>query len=187
MSKHNRTIQRLYDVYYNIFNNYFLNFLIYIIPFDNIRKLFFFLAGMKIGRKTKINMFQHIILARKITIGSNTHINRYCLLDGRGQLTIGNSVSISFGVKIITGSHEIQSSTFDLVNKPIIIGNHVWIGANAVILPGVIIGEGAVIASGAVVTKNVEAFSITAGIPAKEIGKRNKDLDYNCTWNQFFV
>ena len=58
------------------------------------------------------------------------------------------------------------------------IGNRAWIGPNTVILHSVHIGEGAVVAAGAVVTKDVEAFSIVAGIPAKKIGERNKNLKY---------
>lgn len=57
-------------------------------------------------------------------------------------------------------------------NRPVTIGNDVWIGANAVILPGVTIGDGAVIAAGAVVTKDVEDYSIVGGIPAKVIKYR---------------
>ena len=55
-----------------------------------------------------------------------------------------------------------------------------WIGAGATILKGVDIGEGAVVAAGAVVTKNVAPYSIVAGVPAKKIGERNKELDYKC-------
>jgi len=56
------------------------------------------------------------------------------------------------------------------------IGNDVWIGTHAVILDGVTIGNGSVIAAGAVITKNVEPYSIMAGVPAKLIGHRKKNL-----------
>lgn len=60
-------------------------------------------------------------------------------------------------------------------NKPIKIGNDVWIGANVVILPGVTIGDGAVLAAGAIVNKNVEPYEIVGGVPAKPIKKRFTD------------
>lgn len=59
------------------------------------------------------------------------------------------------------------------------IGNRVWIGSNVIILPGVHIGEGAVCCAGCVVTKDIEPFSVVAGIPARKVGERPKDLRYN--------
>ena len=60
-------------------------------------------------------------------------------------------------------------------NKPVIIGNDVWIGANVIILPGTWIGDGAILAAGAVITKNVEPYAIVGGVPAKIIKKRFSD------------
>jgi virginiamycin A acetyltransferase len=59
-----------------------------------------------------------------------------------------------------------------LSEEPITIGNDVWIGTRAIILPGVDIGDGAVVGAGAVVTKDVDSYSIVAGVPAKEVGRR---------------
>lgn len=117
---------------------------------------------------------------QKISIGNNSHINRGVILDGRGRLFIGDNVSISHNVSILTGSHNINSQKFSAVFLPIYINDYVWIGANATILQNVKIGKGAVICAGAIVTKDVESYSIVAGIPAKEIGKRNNHLNYKC-------
>jgi maltose O-acetyltransferase len=68
----------------------------------------------------------------------------------------------------------------------VIIGDHVWIAYRAVILPGVTIGEGAVVAAGAVVTRDVEPFPIVAGVPAKKIGERNRNLDYQLHFSPLF-
>lgn len=70
---------------------------------------------------------------------------------------------------------------------PIFIDDYVWIGVGAIVLQGVKIGKGAVIAAGSVVTKDIEPYSIVAGVPAKVIGKRNPDLDYKCLWKIPFV
>lgn len=61
-----------------------------------------------------------------------------------------------------------------------------WIASRVTILPGVTIGEGAVVAAGAIVTKDVEPYSIVAGVPAKRIGERNKNLEYTLNHMPFF-
>lgn len=118
----------------------------------------------------------------RISIGSHSHINRGCLLDGRGGLTIGNSVSVSHQVSLITGSHDKDSSDFREIDLPIVIGDYAWIGANATVLQNVTIGQGAIICAGAVVVKDVPEYAIVGGVPARVIGKRSKDLDYECKW-----
>ena len=75
-------------------------------------------------------------------------------------------------VRLLTGSHDIGSVHFDLVTKPISVGDAAWIATGAIILPGVTIGEGAVVAAGAVVTKDVEPWTVVGGNPAKFIKKR---------------
>jgi acetyltransferase-like isoleucine patch superfamily enzyme len=157
------------------------------IPILFIRKGYYKIFGISIGKKTVINMNQYIMIPGKIAIGNNSHINRGCLLDGRGGLIIGNSVSISHYVSIVTGSHDVNDPCFGGIFLPIAIENYVWIGVNATILQGVRIGEGAVVAAGSVVTKDVEPYTIVGGIPAHKIGVRNRELDYKCIWNIPFV
>ena len=89
-------------------------------------------------------------------------------------------MSISYRVSLLTGDHDMNSPTFAYRGGRIIIEDNVWIGCNAVVLPGVKIGKGAVVASGAVVTKDVPDYSVVAGTPAKEIGKRQNVFHYKC-------
>ncbi|WP_345786497.1 acyltransferase [Prosthecobacter sp.] len=89
------------------------------------------------------------------------------------RIQIGNCVVINDGVRLITGSHDIHSPTYEHVFAPIVIEDHAWIATDAMILKGVTIGRGAVVAAGAVVVKNVRPFSVVGGNPAKEIGSRN--------------
>lgn len=89
------------------------------------------------------------------------------------QIKIGNCVVINDGVRLITGSHDIHSPTYEHVFAPIVIEDHAWIATDAMILKGVTVGRGAVVAAGAVVTKNVRPFAVVGGNPAKEIGTRN--------------
>lgn len=96
------------------------------------------------------------------------------------QIKIGNNVCINDGVKLLSGSHDINDPFWSLVKRPIIIDDFVWIASNAIILPGVNIGKGAVIGAGAVVSKNVEPFAIMVGNPARPLAKkRNANLRYN--------
>ena len=112
--------------------------------------------------------------------GSSIHIHRggHLILNGgffnenvnvicESEITVGEGVKVAPGVVIRDcDSHEILGSRS---SKPIIIGKHVWIGTNAIILKGVTIGDGAVIGAGAVVTKDVPAQCVVAGNPAKVV------------------
>ncbi len=150
------------------------------LPFWRLRRMYLRLIGMKIGKGSFVMKHVYLMDPQKVVIGSYSHVNRDCLLDGRGGLVIGDDVSISHGVKLMTGSHDMNSSDFSARMLPIEIGNHVWIGVGAIVLQNVHIGEGAVVCAGAVVTKDVKPFSIVAGVPAKVNGKRSERLDYHC-------
>jgi maltose O-acetyltransferase len=108
-----------------------------------------------------------------VTIGTNTRVNRNCTLDLRGGLTVGDNVSISPEVMILTASHDAHAPDFAYRWAPVAIDDHVWIGTRAMVLPGVTIGRGAVVAAGAVVTRDVEPLAIVAGVPAKRVGSRD--------------
>ena len=117
-----------------------------------------------------------------IRIGRGTQINQGAILDCRGGITIGEHVSISPQAAIVTADHDRDAPGFPLRHRRVVIEDHVWIGMRAVILPGVHIGRGAVVAAGAVVTKDVEAGSVVAGVPARRVAFRDSDaVDYELT------
>jgi acetyltransferase-like isoleucine patch superfamily enzyme len=113
-----------------------------------------------------------------IKIGSNTHIDQYCVLYGHGGLILGSDCAIASGVIIYTQTNQYADDESEkVVDQPVVyktvtIGNDVWIGAAAVILPGVEIGDHAVVGAGAVVRQDVSPWSIVGGVPAKVIGNR---------------
>ena len=115
----------------------------------------------------------------KIKIGKGSIIGDDNMLDGRGEIVIGENVNLSSQVRIWTGQHDVQGKNFEYVDGKVTIGDRAWISGNTTILPGITIGEGAVVASGAVVTKNVEPYGIYGGVPAVKIGTRTKDLEYS--------
>lgn len=149
------------------------------IPSHHIRRFFYRVFGMKIGSGSTIHMALSTYNPSGITIGNDTIIGEWAVLDGRDTLKIGNHVDIATGVMIYNSEHDINDEKFKAITSPVEIEDYVFIGPRAIILPGVKIGKGAVVAAGAVVTKNVEEFKIVGGVPAKEIGERsNRDPQY---------
>ncbi len=107
-----------------------------------------------------------------VTIGNHTRIGIHCTVIG--PVCIGNHVNLAQGITVTALNHNFEdtSKRIDeqgISTKPVVIGDDVWIGANAVILPGVTIGRHVVVAAGAVVTKYVPDYSLVAGVPAKVI------------------
>ncbi len=137
-----------------------------------------------LGKGTGVQMDCRFLNGRKISLGDRNVINFGCLLDGRKfGITTGSDVSIGPEASILTLGHDPQSPGFADRGGDVVIGNRVWIGYRAIILPGVTIGEGAVVAAGAVVTRDVEAYTIVAGSPARKVGERTRDLDYQLSFN----
>ncbi len=110
-------------------------------------------------------------------IGSGTWIGQACFFHSGGGISIGQNVGIGPSVKILTSFHSEEGIAkpilhSKLIFKEVIIEDDSDIGINSVILPGVKIGKGAQIGAGSVVTKDVEAYSVVAGVPAKLIKMR---------------
>ncbi len=142
------------------------------IPSHCARRFFYRIQGMRIGSGSTIHMGAVFYDAKNIKIGQDTIIGENAVLDGRDKLTIGDHVDIASEVMIYNAEHDINDENFKAVTSPVEIGDYVFIGPRAIILPGVKIGRGAVVAAGAVVTRDVAEFEIVGGVPAKVIGER---------------
>ena len=162
----------------NRINNYFLDFKLMLlrwvghIPCHGTRKLFYRLAGVKIGKGSTIHMWASFFQPKNISIGEDTIVGDHIFLDGRSKLTIGNHVDIASSVMVYNSEHDLSKEDFSAIEEPVEIEDYVFIGPRAIILPGVKVGRGAVIAAGAVVTTSVPEFTIVGGVPAKPIGER---------------
>ena len=113
-----------------------------------------------------------------VSIGANSRINRDCMIDVRGGMTIGDNVSISPQVAISTAAHSAVDPAFRVEIRPVTIEDNVWIGMRATILGGVTLGRGSVVAAGAVVTKDVPPLTIVAGVPARPVGMRPEEASH---------
>ncbi len=159
-------------------DNYILR-IVGCIPSHHIRRFFYRLEGMQIGKGSSIHMGAIFYKAKNIRIGKDTIIGENSVLDGRDKLIIGNHVDIASEVMIYNAEHDVNDEKFKAIIAPVEIEDYVFIGPRAIILPGVKIGKGAVVGAGAVVTKDVPEGKIVGGVPAKEIGERKlKDPNY---------
>ena len=115
---------------------------------------------------------QRCDIGTNISIGSNVHINFDCVILDSAEVEIGDNVLIGPKVCIVTPSHKfppVMRRDIATVARKVVIGDDVWIGAGALILPGVTVGDGVIVGAGAVVTKDVPAGETYAGVPARSI------------------
>ena len=138
----------------------------------------------KIGK-----MGEHVYLAPSVLIsapelleiGDNCHFQDECkLFANGGGIKIGQGTIFSHEIQVFARNHcydarDLEFLPYDsrFVSEKVVIGEYVWVGARAIILPGVTIGDGAVIGAGAVVTKDVPPCAIVGGNPAKVIKYRD--------------
>lgn len=141
-------------------------------PSHHLRRFFYRISGMKIGQGSTVHMRARFYDPRNIEIGEDTIIGERVVLDGRSALTIGDHVDIATGAMLFNSQHDIRDPQFQAIDGKIVIEDYVFIGPNAIILPGVTVGKGAVVGAGAVVTKDVAAGKVVGGVPAKEIADR---------------
>lgn len=124
------------------------------------------------GSSVRLRMPVVIYHPEKLCLGTGIDIGEFVLIRASGGVSIGSRVLIAAHAVITSRTHPKELPRFGVnVDASIVIEDDVWIGAGAVILPGVRIGRGAIIGAGAVVTKNVAAGEIVAGVPARFLGR----------------
>lgn len=143
-----------------------------------IKSCFLKTLGAKIGSNVIYYPGVWIAPGRNLVLGNNVDLALDVLITTSGGVEVGDRTLIGYRTQIISANHKVPSQRGRIFGSgheygTVKIGSDCWIGANCIIMPGVSIGEGAVVAGGSVVTKNVDAFTIVAGIPAKLIKKRD--------------
>ena len=165
------------------FGGRFALFQIAKIPSCHFRKLLFKGLGVKMGKNVTIHFRAELRAPEKLSLGDGTIIGDNAILDARRGLTIGRNVNLSSNVSIYTLQHDHRDPYFGLPSEDklklsVEIDDRAWLGANVIVLPGVHIGEGAVCCAGCVVTKDIEPFAVVAGIPARKVNDRPRNLKY---------
>ena len=135
---------------------------------DQIREILSKITGSDIDSSTSVLAPFHINLGVFTLIGKNVFINHDCSFLDIGGITIEDDVLIGPKVSLITEGHPLNpAERKSLTVNPVVIKRNAWIGAGAIILPGVTVGENAVVAAGAVVSRDVPVNTVVAGVPAK--------------------
>lgn len=142
------------------------------VPSHTVRNFIWRLVGIKMGSHSTFHTGVRVFDPRNITVGEGTIVGYGSFLDGRAKLSIGSNTDIASEVMVYNQEHDLAAEDFRAIDGPVSIGDYVFIGPRAIILPGVTVGDGAVIAAGAVVTKDVPPRAIVGGVPAKLIAER---------------
>ena len=135
---------------------------------EEVRRIFSALTGRPVDDTFTLFPPFHTDCGMNIAVGKNVFINSGCKFQDQGGIVIGDGALIGHNVVLATLNHSLAvRDRQDLIPGPIRIGKNAWIGSNVTILPGVTVGDGAVVAAGAVVTKDVPAYTVAGGVPAR--------------------
>ena len=144
--------------------------------FPRLRASIHRLLGIRIGRSTLIRGRLKLTgppgCTSRLTIGSTCFFTTPLHIELNSDVVIGNQVTIGHDVAIVTSAHHIggpERRCGTQAPAPVRIGDGCWIGAHAILLPGVVLGNGSIVAAGAVVSRDVEPHTIVGGVPARLI------------------
>ena len=128
--------------------------------------------GVKAGININIKPYVNIKYPWFLEIGSNVWLGENCWIDNLGKIKIADNVSISQGALLLTGNHNYKKETFDLIVGEIVLEEGVWVGAKAIVCPGITMRSHSVLTAGSVLTKDSEAYGIYQGNPAVKVKER---------------
>ena len=166
----------------------FMNSIVTYIPCWPIRYGLFRLAGMHIGKGSRIMMgtrFEGPL--SNIHIGEHSYINSHCHLDGRGGLLIGNNVNISNYCKVVSASHDMHSETFAYREGSVRIEDYCWLGTASIVLDRSILQAGMVLGAGSVFKGVGEPDFVYIGVPAKKTKRRKLAGPYDIEYKPLFL
>jgi putative colanic acid biosynthesis acetyltransferase WcaF len=143
-----------------------------IFPFYGLKVLLLKMFGATVGKGVLIKPNVNIKYPWFLSIGNHVWIGEQVWIDNLAQITIGNNVCISQGALLICGNHDYSKTNFDLIVKPIVLEDSVWIGAKAIVFGGAICKSHSVFSAASHVSGIFESYSIYTGNPAVKIKTR---------------
>jgi len=141
-------------------------------PFNGLKVTLLRLFGCYVGKGVVVKPSVNIKYPWLLTIGDYSWIGEKVWIDNLAQVDIGAHCCLSQGAFLLCGNHDYTKSTFDLMVKPIVLQNSVWVGAKSIVAPGTVMEEGAMLAAGSLGSGILQAFTIYQGNPALEVKKR---------------
>lgn len=142
-----------------------------LIPFSAILVAILKIFGAKIGKDVRIKPYIYIHYPWKLTVGDYSWLAE-CRIENLAEVTIGKNVCVSQKAMLLTGNHDYKKPGFDLITQPIVLADGSWVGAKAIVCPGITLASHAVLTVGSVATKNLDAYSIYQGNPAVKVKDR---------------
>jgi putative colanic acid biosynthesis acetyltransferase WcaF len=136
------------------------------LPSSSLRAMLLRVFGARVGKGCTLKPGIRVKYPWRLALGNDCWLGEDCWIDNLADVEIGNDVCVSQGAYLCTGNHDWSDPSFSLIVKPIALRDGAWVGARAVIAPGVEIGKCAVAAGGSVVTRNIPAYEIHGGNPA---------------------
>jgi putative colanic acid biosynthesis acetyltransferase WcaF len=142
------------------------------LPFSSVRRFVLRFFGAKVGQDVVLRPGVRVKYPWLLSIGGRSWIGEDVWIDNLVEVKIGANACVSQGAYFCTGNHDWADPAFGLVVQPIVLEDGVWVGAHALIGPGVRIGQCGVAGAGSVVTKSIPAFEIHIGNPARFVKRR---------------
>ncbi|OFY84488.1 MAG: acyl transferase [Bacteroidetes bacterium RIFCSPLOWO2_12_FULL_35_15] len=141
-------------------------------PINRVKIFLLRIYGAKIGSGVIIKPHVNIKYPWKLIVGKNVWIGENVWIDNLEQITIGDNVCVSQGAMLLCGNHDYTKTTFDLIVRSIVLEEGVWIGAKAIVCPGIKCFSHSVLSVASIATSDLEAYSIYQGNPAVKVRER---------------
>ena len=141
-------------------------------PSSGLKAWWLRVFGARVGRGVVIKPGVNVKYPWFLTIGDHVWIGENVWIDNLADVSLGAHVCLSQGALLLTGNHDFKAPAFDLRVRPIVLEDGVWIGARAVVCPGVHAQSHAVLTVGSVATQNLDAYGIYQGNPAARVKQR---------------
>jgi len=149
---------------------YLVNALVFktgFLPINGLKVGLLRLFGAQLAAGVVIKPYVNIKYPWRLSIGAHTWVGEHVWIDSLDNVTIGAHCCLSQGAMLLCGSHNYTLPTFNLITKPIVLEDGAWVGAQALVCPGVTMGSHAVLAAGSVATNDIPAYTVAQGNPAQ--------------------